>query len=220
MADAPTEGTFRDRPPPSVDPTLLTTEQLLREIANLKAIFDGQLDTLRERLNGMDRATELTGLSLRTMAGDLDDKRHGLEMVIDEKFATVDQKFDDLAARTAEQKADTKAAVDAALQAAKEAVGQQTEASERSIAKSEAATTKQIDGVIQLLSTSGAATGESISDLKSRMDRMEAARLNSVENGTVDRQTRSVGFQGVGVFIAAFASLIAVASLIALALKP
>lgn len=67
--------------------------------------------------------------------------------------------------------------MDAALQAAKEAVGQQTEASERSIAKSEAATTKQIDSVTALLSTSNAATGATIDDLKSRMDRMESAKL-------------------------------------------
>ena len=70
----------------------------------------------------------------------------------------------------------TKQAVDAALQAAKEAVSQQTEASERSIAKSELATTKQIDALGVLLQNSVGSTDEKINDLKSRMDRIEAAK--------------------------------------------
>lgn len=205
---------------PVPDPTLLTTEQLLREIANLRAIFEGQLDTLRERLGGMDRATELLGFGINRVPSAVDTRVTALEDVIREQFRTVDQKFDDLQARTAEQKADTKAAVDAALQAAKEAVGQQTEASERSIAKSEAATTKQIDGVIARIDQSNVSTGESISDLKSRMDRMESGRLGVVQAVAERREETTFSRQGLGSFVGVVAVLVAFGSLVALALKP
>lgn len=184
-----------ERPPPSVDPTVLTTAQLFREI-----------DRLREFV--LSEVAQRGGLT--------DEKIIGVK----DTFTFIEQRFSDLEARTAEQKSDTKDAVTAALQAAKEAVGQQTEASERSIAKSEAATTKQIDSVTALLLTSNAATSDTISDLKSRMDRIEAARLNGVEARTLGRDDRSVNFQGAGVVIAALSALIAIGAVIAVAFKP
>jgi hypothetical protein len=168
--------------------------------------------------------TVLTTAQLYREIGQLRDllisEIHHRRELTGKQLAMVEQKFADLADRTLEQKQDTKAAVDAALQAAKEAVGQQTEASERSIAKSEAATTKQIDSVTALLTTSTAATGETISDLKSRMDRMEAAQLTNVQANANRREDRSAGFQGYGILIAAISALVAVGALVALVFKP
>jgi hypothetical protein len=160
---------------PIPDPTVLTTEQLHREIGSVREVLFGEV-------------------------------RHSAELT-QEKFDAVDRRFTDLEARTAEQKRDTKDAVDAALQAAKEAVGQQTEASERSIAKSEAATTKQIDSVTALLSTSNAATGATIDDLKSRMDRMESAKLGGSEVRT-DQRALTASFIGVGLFVLTVAGFV------------
>lgn len=117
----------------------------------------------------------------------------------DTQFRNVDDRLEDLAARTEEQKSDTKAAVDAALvaaekavaaalAAAKEAVSQQTEASERSIAKSETATSKQIDALGALLSTTNSATDDKFSDVKSRLDRIESAAVTQVQAATSGRE--------------------------------
>lgn len=135
---------------PVPDPTVLTTEQLHREIAALREFVLGEI-------------------------------RHVGEMNIEKftavgaQFESVNDKFRDVAMRTAEQKTDTKDALDAALQAAKDAVSLQTEASDKAIAKSEAATTKQIDALAVLVDKSADATTEKIVDLKSRLDKLESA---------------------------------------------
>jgi cobalamin biosynthesis Mg chelatase CobN len=174
---------------PVPDPTVRTEERLRREISSLDKSLAKDIDCINEVM-----VEKFNGLT--------------------KEFLFVDKRFGDLEARTAEQKADTKAAVDAALQAAKEAVGQQTEASERSIAKSEAATTKQIDAVTALLSTSNAATGATIDDLKSRMDRMESAKLGGSEVKT-DQRAVLASMIGVVLFI-----ITVVGFAIALAVKP
>jgi hypothetical protein len=91
----------------------------------------------------------------------------------DEQFRSVDVKFDAIEQRTAEQKTDTKEAVSAALAAAKDAVALQTQASERSQSKSEAAITKQIDAIYVILDRQSQAMNEKIEDLKTRLDRIE-----------------------------------------------
>ena len=73
-----------------------------------------------------------------------------------------------------EQKLDTKQAVDAALIAQKEAVREQTLASEKSIAKSEAATAKQIDAQSVSFSQAFASLTLSLNDQKDRIVAIEA----------------------------------------------
>lgn len=94
-------------------------------------------------------------------------------VVSDEKFLAVDARLTELAIRVGEQKADAKEAVHAALAAAKDAVAIRTEASDASIAKSEAATTKQIDALGVLVERLSQAKDEKIDDLKARLDRLE-----------------------------------------------
>jgi hypothetical protein len=92
-------------------------------------------------------------------------------------------KFEAVAVRTAEQKADTKAALDAALQAAKGAVSLQTEASDKAIAKSEAAIAKQIDALTVQMDKSGDARDERINDLRDRVRTLETIKTNTGERG-------------------------------------
>lgn len=135
---------------PVPDPTVLTTEQLHREISALREFVLGEIRHVGEMNVEKFRAVE-------------------------DRFHDVGSKFEDVAHRTAEQKTDTKDALDAALQAAKDAVSLQTEASDKAIAKSEAATTKQIDALAVLVDKSADATTEKIVDLKSRLDKLESA---------------------------------------------
>lgn len=75
--------------------------------------------------------------------------------------------------RTEQSSKDSKVAVDAALQAAKEAVGEQNKSSALAIAKSETATTKQIDQLGILIQNNTKAFDDKISDLKDRLTRIE-----------------------------------------------
>jgi hypothetical protein len=110
-----------------------------------------------------------------------------------------------------EQKKDTKDALDAALTAQKEAVKEQTAASDRAIAKSEAGTTKQIDQQGTLLATTKATIDDKIEDVKERQTATDN-RLTAIEGrtqGVGQSWTVLVSIAALG--IAALGSLTSVA---------
>lgn len=139
MADLEEMGNRNSRPVP--DPTILTTEQLHREIAALREFVLGEIRHVGEITN--------------------------------QQFRAVDEQFYAVSERTKEQKEDGRLALDAAFTSAKDAVALQTEASEKAIAKSEAATTKQIDALGVVVEKSSQAKDEKIDDLKARLDKLE-----------------------------------------------
>jgi transketolase len=144
--------------------------------------------------------------------------------LFNEKLATLsiqfNTKFTMLDARTAEQKQDTTNALNAALAAQKEAVAAQTASSEKSITKSETATTERIKGVETLLATSTKATDDKITDLKDRVIAIEAVKLGVTEATATGRQggadTRGI----VAIVISCAFLVIAVASILITILKP
>jgi hypothetical protein len=97
----------------------------------------------------------------------------GKNEVTEEKFASIKVQMDLIERQRVEQKQDTKAAVDAALAAAKEAVKEQTTASERAIAKSETATTKSIDQLGDKFDTAVDGLRREIGDVKERVTAAE-----------------------------------------------
>lgn len=101
--------------------------------------------------------------------------------VISQQFVRVERQFELLERQRVEQKSDTKAAVDAALTAQKEAVREQTLASDRAIAKSEAAITKQLEQLRETFTTAlGAVTG-SLGDVKDRVNRIENLKAGGTQ---------------------------------------
>jgi hypothetical protein len=89
-----------------------------------------------------------------------------------ERFTRVYQRFDLVEAQRVEQKADTKSAVDAALVSQKEAVREQTIASDKAIAKSEAGTAKQIEQLHDSFTTAVDALRAAHEDLKDRVGKV------------------------------------------------
>lgn len=134
---------------PTPDPTILTTEQLLREVDRVKELTDSKID--------------------------------GTVALFAERFLSVDRQLGLVEQQRVEQKSDTKAAVDAALTAQKEAVKEQTTASERAIAKSEAATTKQLEQLSATFSTAIGGVTDSVQDLKDRITRIESMKQGGKE---------------------------------------
>ena len=128
---------------PTPDPTILTTEQLLREVASSTKLLQAEI--------------------------------HGLRNNIDEQFKSVQTQFMLIERQRVEQKADTEKAVQAALSAAKEAVKEQTAASDRSITKSETAMTEQLKQLNVTFTTAIGGVNDKHEDLKSRVDRGEGA---------------------------------------------
>ena len=134
-----------------------------------------------------------------------------LRTLVDEQLKSINVQFGLIEKQRVEQKKDTKDAVDAALIAQKEAVQEQTIASGLSIAKSEAATAKQLDQLAVTFST--AITGvtasvndlkdtwnSSIMDIKERIGRMESMRLGAQEQKK-EVQTNMGMVYGMGGFV-------------------
>jgi hypothetical protein len=174
---------------PVPDPTILTTQQLYREIAASREIIEANIGKIETRLDGMDTATELNKQQVDKIPCLIDDKIRQLKTLTEEKFAgmmekfhSIDVQFKERDTRTEQSSKDSKVAVDAALQAAKEAVGEQNKSSALAIAKSEAATNKQLDQIGVLISQTNKALDEKINDLKGRLDRGEGQKVQATEN--------------------------------------
>jgi hypothetical protein len=171
---------------PDPDPTVLTTANLLREIGSLK-------DLVFTRLDATDNVIRVFSDNITRVPTQLDKEIGQLKLLVWERFAYTDEKFAGVTTQFRERdirveqtaKA-SKEALDAALQAAEKAVGKQNEASSLSIAKSEAATNKQIDQLGELIKTYGISTSDKIDDLKERLLRFEG----SDEGGKLARTSR------------------------------
>lgn len=180
---------------PIPDPSILTTKQLEREIAQLRELLEGKLTIgvtnneatkkiIETRLEGMDKAIKLVQDGADKLPFRIDEKIQSLKDVqlekLDaltnthsEKFSSIQTQFRERDVRTEQSSKDSKVAVDAALQAAKEAVGEQNKSSALAIAKSEASTTKQIDQITVLIANMTKAFDDKIGDVKDRLTRIE-----------------------------------------------
>lgn len=161
---------------PVPDPTVLTTEQLRRELSGLRELLEA-------RLSGMDLATahlERRLDELPVLRESLKDELRTLftaQLALHtEKFNSIQTQFQERDVRVEQTARDTKVAVDAALQAQQAAVQQQNEAFSLSINKSEAGTNKAIDAISNLIQTAERTLNDKINDVKSRLDRGEGQK--------------------------------------------
>jgi hypothetical protein len=167
---------------PVPDPTILTTEQLLREVSALRDLVEAWIDNV--------------------------------EQVNAEKLRSVWGQFELVERQRLEQKADTKAAVDAALKAQQDAVREQTIASERAIAKSETATTRQLEQLGNTFDSNIRNLSEIAADNKDRIRTLEATKLGASESAASQRLNVGalVGVLGLLVLIISVAVTILIAT--------
>lgn len=192
---------------PRPDPTVLTTQQLntavesiqrdgeaLREI--LETRIEGQKELSASRFDAMDKAISLLQVIADRQPLDVDKKIINLQTLHEEKFDSIQTQFTERDVRTEQTARDSKVAVDAALQAAKEAVGEQNKSSALAIAKSEAATTKQIDQQGLLISSATAGLNDKIEDLKERLTRLEG-QDKGLKTAVTQQQTSNMNLVSV-----------------------
>ena len=131
------------------------------------------------------------------------------QTVNQERFASFETQLDLVERQRVEQKKDTKDAVDAALAAAKEAVKEQTTASQLSIGKSEASTKEQLNQLSNTFATAQQGQSQAIISLTTRVERMENARTNAAEQKTEIRSSASNVYGLVGMVGGLIAVIIA-----------
>jgi hypothetical protein len=134
---------------PIPDPSVLTTEALDREVGHLRELLGGKVDDLSK---DFDRFKLSHG---DHHAAAVDKAIEHLSDLCDVKFAGVQQQFTDRDLRLAQGTAAADEAIKAALASA-----------EKSVAKSEATFTKEIDSIKELIATTAKAQDQQIRDIK------------------------------------------------------
>lgn len=157
-------------PPPVVvrpdpDPTILTTQQLQREVASLKELFITRLDA-------MDKAVALLQAfaDKQPTIAVVDTDLRALGKLMEEKFASVQMQLIEREKRTTQITTDGKLALSAAL-----------DSQDKAVSKSEANFVKQIDTLGGQLGLMSKNLDDKINDIKDRF------------NGLAGLQTRGEG---------------------------
>ena len=200
---------------PDPDPTVLTTQALYREINQVKQLLDANMagvkETLSARITAIDHDLDRLQLAVEQEPAQTGVLVDTLKTLHNEKFGSIQVQFIERDVRTEQTSRDSKVAVDAALQAAKEAVEKQNTSSALAIAKSESATTKQIDTQGILITTATTSLNERIdaasATMNSKIDDLKD-RMNRIEGGA------SGGHQAYGYIIGVAGSLIGLIALL------
>src|ERR1700683_343801 len=179
---------------PIPDPSALTTEQFRRELATLR-------DTLESRLNAMDKASILLNETVPRVPTDTDKQISHLKELHEAKIdavgvsfgsqltaaasgfqsqlsaaaAGIEKQFVERDVRSKAAELAAQVAVGAALQAQKESANAMNESNAVAVAKAEATTVKQIDGILALLTSNTKNIDDKIAVINARLDRGEGA---------------------------------------------
>jgi hypothetical protein len=178
-----------DRPDvrPTPDPTILTTEQLIRAVEAERDYTNGRMDVVLERFRGMDEAVKLLNETVHRVPTDMQQAIGNLSSLMAERFDSVDKQFRERDTRSERESRDNKVAVDAAFAAQKEAAAKQDEANQKAIDKSEKATTETINKLAELVRSQTDALGDKIEDVKARLVAVEL-NVNGIQQAKVGGQ--------------------------------
>jgi len=185
---------FENKP----DPTVLTTQQLDKAIGSVREIIEA-------RLTGIENVLAILQKGMETLPESCLAEVQALEALHEEKFNGIKTQIIERDIQAEKASRDVKSAVDAAFAAAKEAVSEQNKSNALSITKSEAAFTKQLDGVNALIITSTATVEGKINDIKERLTMIE-----SHKKGVAD---------GWGIIVGVTSLMIALAAVVITILK-
>jgi hypothetical protein len=140
---------------PSPDPTVLTSQQLFRELLSLRTI-------LETRLDGMDKALFLLQRILDRIPQDIENRVQQLQGLHAEKFKAIENQF--VAGRIA---------LDTALASLEKATTEKNALQSLAIAKSEANVNEQLKGIAQAGQQVERGLNDKVQGLKERLDRQE-----------------------------------------------
>lgn len=202
-------GNGGSRPVP--DPTELTDRAIAKLQERMVEYVDSQLAIRDERLDGIDKATDLRLASVNTSIGgttDQIDQRVGrLADVHGEKFHSIETQFKERDTRQERESRDNKVAVDAAFAAQKEAAAKQDEANAKAIDKSEKATAETIKANQELSVAQTSALRAALDDVKLQVNTIAAAKVGAKED-------RSALYAVLGAVGALLGIIIAIAAVI------
>jgi hypothetical protein len=181
---------------PVPDPTLLTTQASEKAVAGLKELLAARIEALEKAAATLNAALALqeqrTVSRLDQVPAAIDSRLTIFKQLMDEKFKGVDQQF-----------AGRDVALAAALLAQKTSVDEQNKANAASSAKSENATTKQIDGITSIITASQKANDDKIDAVKGLL----VSQKQGVDSSIADLKDRIAASDArLSAFVASVAS--------------
>jgi predicted HNH restriction endonuclease len=181
---------------PIPDPTVLTTQQLVRELSALKEV-------IFTRLSGMDKALDLATATLNKVPSEIDKEITHLKVLIDAKFEAIDKRFRERDARFEQSSVQTKEALDVAFGA-----------SEKAMSKAETSFTKQFDQLNAIITTKSDALSQQLSDLKERFLKVEGRGEGQVVQRQSFQEERKTAVSIVAAIVAAIGVAVGVAGMV------
>lgn len=149
------------------------------ETGALEAKLNGEVGILAQRLDDIDRATEVLNAIVTRVPTDVQKEVAHLRELSYEKFNSIEQQFRERDIRSEREARDNKTAVDAAFAAQKEAAAAQNDSNTLAIGKSETATNETINKLAELFKTTTDGLGDKIEGVKERISEV-SAQLESV----------------------------------------
>jgi hypothetical protein len=151
------------------DPTDAVNDAVERAVKAERDYVDGKIGILGERLDAIDRATELLNETVNRVPTDVQKEVGHIRELTDEKFSGIQTQFKERDTRQERESRDNKVAVDAAFAAQKEAASEQNKSNTLAINKSETSTIETINKLDRLFKTTTDALGDKIDDNKQRV---------------------------------------------------
>jgi chromosome segregation ATPase len=192
---------------PIPDPTTRTTEDLVRALQAERDYVNGQVAILMQRLDGMDRATELLNETVNRVPTDLQSAIAHERELNDEQFKSVQVQFKERDTRAEREARDNKIAVDAAFAAQDKSATKQDEANQKAIDKSEKATIEAINKNADAADARAKGIDAKVDDLKERLVGGEA-RLIAIEQRTAALNAATVDHRAGASTTAVFVGLV------------
>jgi hypothetical protein len=190
------------------------SEQFIRELDSLREIvgmeIEGKVSTLNAKLQSIDRAIELLGITGNKSHEFISLQVERLREVAQERFQSIEKQFADRDKRSEQILASSHIQMNAALLSGKEQVAEQNKNLQQSISKSEAAFTKQIDQILTLIQNTIEAMNGKIDDNKQRITAIENKTQGSHFQSTRTSNTLNQVLAGVVAFIAVMGAVVSV----------
>ena len=184
---------------PNPDPTVLTTEQMLREVSNVKDLLEaaigGEIKGINTRLEAMDKAIILLQTTMDTFPtarkdivahlqelhterfNSLQTSIISMRDILDQKFVAIDKQFTALDKLIEQASTKDSKALDAALATQKEAASKQNDSNNDSIRKSEDGFREQLKQLNELNRETTKSLTDKIDDMKGRLGALESYRV-------------------------------------------
>jgi hypothetical protein len=210
---------------PRPDPTVLTTDAVERATAQFRREIQQLRELIETRLDCADAALANHLREMEAVRRQIEEKITHLRELAEEKFDSIDRRFDDRDARAGDAARAGKEALAAALESArqltelqnranKELSEAQDKANQAAITKAQGATNEQIKALDQVSGTNRKALEDKIDDARTRLTTMESLTRGIKEAGGEQREVRTEQRLNTSQIIAAIATLAAVISLV------